>query len=188
MASGSFWVWTGLWKQPGVFPKPGLEQETEASHRGPRQQPVHSRSPQIGMGSFCVISYIDAHWASRKKLHSVQSTVFTQGGPVFETTMNLLSNDNYLSIHPSIYLPIHHFLPLLIQRAWKWYPSSNDHAWFQILVSKCDLLQKETRVSWRNWWFQDFDRNSSRWAWNISCQTAKKQSKFNEVMSKEQRS
>ena len=43
-------------------------------------------------------------------------------------------------------------------------------------------------VSWRNWWFQDFDRKNSRWAWNISFQTAKKTSKINVIKSKERRS
>ena len=43
-------------------------------------------------------------------------------------------------------------------------------------------------VSWQNWYFQDFDRKSSRWTWNISFQTAKKTSKINVIKSQERRS
>lgn len=79
------------------------EQETEPRHIGPSQQPIHSQSLSTGKGSFCVIPYNTAHWASIMKLFYMQSTPFTQWGPIVLTT-NLQGIDNYLSIYPSIHL------------------------------------------------------------------------------------
>ena len=58
----------------------------------------------------------------------------------------------------------------------------------EILASKYYSSAKGTKIPWRNYWFQRWDRKHTKWAWNIlSCQKVKKYSKNDHNMSERHR-